>query len=181
MSEFITTEFRDLYIIEPNVFEDSRGYFFESYNKAEFEKNGLYYNFIQDNQSLSVYGTLRGLHFQKGEYAQSKLVYVTQGCVLDVSIDLRIGSLTYGQHVAVELSESNKRRLLIPRGFAHGFVVLSETAIFHYKCDNEWKKGTESGIRFDDPGLNIDWKIDLSKIIISEKDKNLPYFKDINL
>ena len=180
MSKFISTEIKDLYIIEPNVFDDSRGYFFESYNKAEFEKNGLYYNFVQDNQSLSAYGTLRGLHFQKGKHAQAKLVYVTQGSVLDVSVDLRIDSPTYGQHVTIELSESNKRRVLIPKGFAHGFVVLSETAAFHYKCDNWWKKDAEAGIRFDDPDLNIDWKIDLSKVIMSEKDQILPYFKDIS-
>ena len=132
----ISTPIAGVYIVEPRVFEDARGYFFESYNKAKFEAAGLHYDFIQDNQSKSSYGTVRGLHFQKGEHAQAKLVRVLEGSVLDVAVDLRKGSPTYGKHVAVELSAENNRQLLIPRGFAHGFSVLSETAVFAYKCDN---------------------------------------------
>lgn len=176
----IETEIEGLYIIEPRVFSDSRGYFFESYNKREFEKAGLQYNFIQDNQSKSSYGTIRGLHFQKGEFSQAKLVSVLLGKVLDVAVDLRKKSPTFGKYVSVELSGENKREFMIPRGFAHGFAVLSETANFSYKCDNLYNKEAEAGIRFDDPDLAIDWKIDLSKEILSEKDKELPCFKDIS-
>ncbi len=175
---FINTKIKDVYIIEPKVFEDNRGYFFESFNQKNFEDFGLKYNFVQDNQSKSSYGTVRGLHFQKGEHSQAKLVRVLVGKVLDVAVDLRKNSPTFGQHVAVELSAENNRQLLIPRGFAHGFSVLSEEAIFTYKCDNFYCKESEGGIRFDDPTLNIDWQIDLSKANLSPKDKEHPFFKD---
>lgn len=175
---FIKTEIKDIYIIEPQVFEDTRGYFFESYNQDTFEQNGLYYNFIQDNQSKSNYGTIRGLHFQKGVFAQAKLVRVLEGTVLDVAVDLRPNSKTFGQHIAVELSAENKRQLLIPRGFAHGFSVLSKSAIFTYKCDNVYNKASEGGIKFNDPALKIDWKVDLDKALLSEKDLEQPLLKD---
>ena len=175
---FIKTEIDGVYIVEPRVFEDARGYFFESYSKAKFESAGLHYDFIQDNQSKSSYGTVRGLHFQKGEHAQAKLVRVLEGTVLDVAVDLRKGSPTYGKHVAVELSAENKRQLLIPRGFAHGFSVLSETAIFAYKCDNLYCKESEGGIRFDDPALGIDWRVEKGKELLSDKDKVLPFFTE---
>ena len=167
-----------LYILEPHVFEDARGYFFESYSKAAFEAAGLFYDFVQDNQSKSSYGTVRGLHFQKGEHAQAKLVRVLEGVVLDVAVDLRRNSPTYGQHVEVELSEQNKWMMLIPRGFAHGFSVLSKTAVFSYKCDNFYCKEAEGGIRFNDPTLNINWRIDKEKILISEKDRCHPFFAE---
>jgi len=173
-----STEIDEVYIVEPRVFEDSRGYFFESYSKAKFEAAGLYYDFVQDNQSKSSYGTVRGLHFQKGEHAQAKLVRVLDGTVLDVAVDLRKGSPTYGKHVAVELSAENKRQLLIPRGFAHGFSVLSETAIFAYKCDNLYCKEAEGGLCFDDPTLGIDWKVEKGKELLSDKDKVLPFFTE---
>ena len=150
---FINTAIEGVFIIEPRIFTDERGYFFESYSKAAFDAAGLHYDFVQDNQSKSVYGTVRGLHFQKGEHAQAKLVRALEGAVLDVAVDLRRGSPTYGQYVAVELSAENNRQLLIPRGFAHGFSVLSQTAIFAYKCDNLYCKASEGGIRFDDPTL----------------------------
>ena len=176
---FIKTEIEGVYIVEPRVFEDARGYFFESYSKAKFEAAGLHYDFIQDNQSKSSYGTVRGLHFQKGEHAQAKLVRVLEGTVLDVAVDLRAGSPTYGKHVAVELSAENKRQLLIPRGFAHGFSVLSESAVFAYKCDNVYNKASERGVRFDDPELAIEWPEIGVPLILSEKDRNHPWFKDI--
>ncbi|MBQ3171904.1 MAG: dTDP-4-dehydrorhamnose 3,5-epimerase [Mailhella sp.] len=174
----ISTPIAGVYIVEPRVFEDVRGYFFESYNKAKFEAAGLHYDFIQDNQSKSSYGTVRGLHFQKGEHAQGKLVRVLEGAVLDVAVDLRKGSPSYGKHVAVELSAENKRQLLIPRGFAHGFSVLSETAVFAYKCDNLYCKDAEGGIRFDDPALGIDWRVEKGKELLSDKDKDLPFFTE---
>ena len=157
---FIKTAIEGVYIIEPRIFTDDRGYFFESYSKAAFEAAGLHYDFVQDNQSKSVYGTVRGLHFQKGEHAQAKLVRVLEGTVLDVAVDLRRTSHTYGQYVSVELSAENNRQLMIPRGFAHGFSVLSETAVFAYKCDNPYCRESEGGSRFDDPALAIDWRID---------------------
>lgn len=175
---FIKTAIDGVYIIEPRVFTDERGYFFESYSRAAFEAAGLHYDFVQDNQSKSSYGTVRGLHFQKGEHAQAKLVRVLEGTVLDVAVDLRRASPTYGQHVAVELSAENNRQLMIPRGFAHGFSVLSETAVFAYKCDNLYCKESEGGIRFDDPTLAIDWRIDMSRALTSEKDKEHPYFSE---
>lgn len=175
---FIKTAIDGVYIIEPRVFTDERGYFFESYSRAAFEAAGLHYDFVQDNQSKSSYGTVRGLHFQKGEHAQAKLVRVLEGTVLDVAVDLRRASPTYGQHVAVELSAENNRQLMIPRGFAHGFSVLSGTAVFAYKCDNLYCKESEGGIRFDDPTLAIDWRIDMSRALTSEKDKEHPYFSE---
>ena len=168
-----------VFIIEPRIFEDSRGYFFESWNREAFEKAGLHYEFVQDNESLSTYGTIRGLHFQKGEHAQAKLVRVLKGVVLDVAVDLRKDSPTYGEHVAVELSAENKRQLLIPRGFAHGFSVLSETAVFAYKCDNQYCKESEEGIRYDDPQLAIDWKVEKGKELLSERDRTLPWFAEL--
>lgn len=175
---FIKTAIEGVYIIEPRIFTDDRGYFFESYSKAAFEAAGLHYDFVQDNQSKSVYGTVRGLHFQKGEHSQAKLVRVLEGAVLDVAVDLRRASPTYSRHVAVELSAENNRQLLIPRGFAHGFSVLSETAVFAYKCDNLYCRESEGGIRFDDPSLAIDWRIDPAKALTSDKDKLHPYFSE---
>ena len=175
---FIKTAIEGVYIIEPRIFTDDRGYFFESYSKAAFEAAGLHYDFVQDNQSKSVYGTVRGLHFQKGEHAQAKLVRVLEGTVLDVAVDLRRASPTYGQYVSVELSAENNRQLMIPRGFAHGFSVLSETAVFAYKCDNLYCRESEGGIRFDDPTLAIDWRIDPAKALTSDKDKLHPYFSE---
>ncbi len=166
-------------IIEPQVFEDARGYFFESWNKAKMEEAGLNYDFIQDNQSKSCYGTIRGIHFQKGEFSQAKLVRVLQGTVLDVAVDLRKDSKTFGQHVAVELSAENNRQLMIPRGFGHGFSVLTPTAVFAYKCDNVYNKASEAGIRFDDPSLGIDWKVKPEEAVLSDKDKILPFLKDV--
>lgn len=166
-------------IIEPQVFEDARGYFFESWNKAKMEEAGLNYDFIQDNQSKSCYGTIRGIHFQKGEFSQAKLVRVLQGTVLDVAVDLRKDSKTFGQHVAVELSAENNRQLMIPRGFGHGFSVLTPTAVFAYKCDNVYNRASEAGIRFDDPALGIDWKVKPEEAVLSDKDKILPFLKDV--
>ncbi|MCI5544181.1 MAG: dTDP-4-dehydrorhamnose 3,5-epimerase [Azospirillum sp.] len=175
----IKTDIEGVLIIEPVVFEDERGYFFESYNKEDLKKQGVDYDFIQDNQSKSCYGTIRGIHFQKGEYAQAKLVRVLEGKVLDVAVDLRKNSKTFGKYVSVELSAENRRQLMIPRGFGHGFSVLSETAVFAYKCDNVYNKASEGGLRFDDPSLGIDWKIDLNKAVLSEKDKNNPLLGEI--
>ena len=166
-------------IIEPQVFEDARGYFFESWNKAKMEEAGLNYDFIQDNQSKSCYGTIRGIHFQKGEFSQAKLVRVLQGTVLDVAVDLRKDSKTFGQHVAVELSAENNRQLMIPRGFGHGFSVLTPTAVFAYKCDNVINKASAAGIRFADPALGIDWKVKPEEAVLSDKDKILPFLKDV--
>ena len=168
-----------VFIIEPQVFEDERGYFFESWNAAKMKEAGLDYNFIQDNQSKSCYGTVRGIHFQKGEFAQAKLVRVLEGTALDVAVDLRQGSPTFGKYVAVELSAENKKQLMIPRGFGHGFSVLSKTAVFAYKCDNVYNKASEGGIRFDDPQIGVDWKINPQEAILSEKDKNAPLLKEV--
>ena len=167
---FIKTQINGVFIIEPRVFEDARGYFFESYNEAEFVKNGITNRFVQDNQSKSSYGVIRGLHCQLGEHSQAKLVRVLQGKVLDVAVDIRKNSPTFGKYVAVELSAENQRQLFIPRNFLHGFSVLSEEAIFAYKCDNLYCKEAEFGIRYDDPEIGIDWQIPADKIIISEKD-----------
>lgn len=175
--KLIETSLEGVYIIEPKVFSDTRGYFFESYNLSAFEKAGLDYTFVQDNQSKSSYGTIRGIHFQTGEFAQAKLVRALQGTVLDVAVDLRLESPTFGQHVAVELSDENHRQLLIPRGFGHGFSVLSKTAVFSYKCDNFYAPIHEGSIRFDDPELAIDWRIDMSKALLSDKDKSAPDFR----
>ena len=169
------TKLKGCFIIEPKVFEDERGYFFESFNHKAFCKAvGQQVNFVQDNQSFSKKGVLRGLHFQKGEHAQAKLVRVLEGIVLDVAVDLREGSPTYGEYVSVELTAYNKKQLFIPRGFAHGFVVLSETAHFFYKCDNYYNKESEGGIKYNNPHLNIDWKISPEDMLVSEKDKELP-------
>jgi dTDP-4-dehydrorhamnose 3,5-epimerase len=173
------TELKGCYIIEPKIFEDERGYFYESYNQKVFDQIiGFNVNFVQDNESFSSKGVLRGLHLQKGPYAQAKLVKVIKGKVLDVAVDVRKGSSTFGQHVAVELSEENRKQFFVPRGFAHGFIVLSDTALFSYKCDNYYNKESESGILYNDETLNIDWGLSSDEIIISEKDKILPTFKN---
>jgi dTDP-4-dehydrorhamnose 3,5-epimerase len=163
-------------VFEPAVFQDDRGYFFESYNRRVWEEAGVMNEFVQDNQARSTKGVLRGLHYQTGEMAQAKLVRVVEGEVLDVAVDLREGSPTLGQWFSIRLSAANKRQLLVPRGFAHGYVVLTDTAEFVYKCDNFYSKAHEGGIRFDDPVLNIDWEFDLSKVLVSEKDLQLPFF-----
>ena len=176
---FIKTEIEGVVIVEPRVFEDDRGYFFESYNEAEFVANGITNKFVQDNQSKSGYGVIRGLHCQLGEHAQAKLVRVLEGKVLDVAVDIRKGSPTFGKHVAVELSAENKRQLFIPRGFLHGFSVLSETAVFAYKCDNLYCKAAEFGIRYDDEEIGIDWQVPADKVVTSEKDRIANKLKDI--
>lgn len=175
---FIPTKIKDVVVFEPRIFTDDRGYFFETYNEKLFNDNGIAAKFVQDNQSKSSYGVIRGLHFQKGEHAQAKLVRVLQGRVLDVAVDLRKGSETYGKHVAVELSDVNNLQLFIPRGFAHGFSVLSRTAVFAYKCDNLYCKESEGGIDCSDPDLGIDWQIPAEDRVLSEKDKLHPLFKD---
>ena len=175
---FIQTDIDGVVVFEPRVFPDSRGYFFETYNEKLFRDNGIDAVFVQDNQSKSSYGVIRGLHFQKGEHAQAKLVRVIEGTVLDIALDLRKASPTYGRHVAVELSAENNRQLFIPRGFAHGFSVLSETAVFAYKCDNLYCKDAEAGIDLNDPALGIDWKVPAEKRLLSDKDKLWPSFKD---
>jgi dTDP-4-dehydrorhamnose 3,5-epimerase len=175
-----TTPLPECYIIRDTIFKDSRGYFFESFNQKQFASlTGIDVNFVQDNQSCSTKGVLRGLHFQHGEFAQAKLVRVLQGSVLDVAVDLRKNSSTFGQHFALELSETSGTQLYIPRGFAHGFVVLSKRAIFFYKCDSYYNKQAESGIMYNDPSFNIDWRLPDEEIIVSEKDKNNPLLKDI--
>ena len=176
---FIKTEIDGVIIVEPRVFEDDRGYFFESYNEAEFVKNGITNHFVQDNQSKSAYGVIRGLHCQLGEHAQAKLVRVLKGKVLDVAVDARRNSPTFGKYVAVELSEENQRQLFIPRGFLHGFSVLSEEAVFAYKCDNFYCKEAEFGIRYDDEDIGVDWKIPADKVITSEKDRLANKLKDM--
>ncbi len=174
------TNLNDCFVIEPTVFGDHRGYFFESYNKEQFRtETGLEVNFIQDNEAFSHKGALRGLHFQKEEFAQAKLVRVTHGVVLDVTVDLRADSPTFLSHIAVELSAENKKQLFVPRGFAHGYVVLSDTAIFNYKCDNIYNKEAEGGILYSDETLDINWKLKPSELIISEKDKRLPTLKEL--
>lgn len=168
---FIKTGIDGVVIVEPKVFNDARGYFFESYNEDEFIKNGIPNKFVQDNQSKSSYGVVRGLHCQLGEHSQAKLVRVLVGKVLDVAVDVRPGSKTFGKYVAVELSDENMRQLFIPRHFLHGFSVLSEQAIFAYKVDNLYNKESEFGIRYDDPEINVDWRVPANKIITSEKDR----------
>lgn len=174
--KIIQTHIPDLVVIAPTVFEDARGYFFESYNQKQFEEVGITTRFVQDNQSRSTRGVLRGLHYQVNPMAQAKLVRVLEGSVLDVAVDIRKGSPTYGEHFAIELTAANKKQLFIPRGFAHGFLVLSETATFFYKCDNFYAKAHEEGIRFDDPDLAIDWGFDPADMILSDKDRSLPAF-----
>ena len=173
---FIDTPIEGLKVFLPNVFEDERGYFFEAFNQNIFEQGGIIANFVQDNQARSTFGVLRGLHYQVEPYAQAKLVRVLQGEVLDIAVDIREGSPTYGESYSLVLSAENKRQLFIPRGFAHGYVVLSETAEFFYKCDNFYSKAHEGGVRFDDPTLNIDWKIAADQAILSPKDEILPTF-----
>ena len=175
---FIKTDIDGVYIIEPKIWPDARGYFFESYNKKIFDEAGLIYDFVQANQSKSSYGTIRGLHFQKGEFSQAKLVRAIEGTVLDVAVDLRAGSKTFGKHVAVELSAENNRQLMIPRGFAHGFSVLSETAVFTYKCDNVYNKASEGGLMWNDKDIGIDWKIPADKVILCDKDRKHPSLKE---
>lgn len=175
--EFIKTKLEGCYIIEPKVFKDERGHFFESFNQKQFEKNtNLSINFVQDNVSKSTYGVLRGLHFQDGAHAQAKLVSVSKGKVLDVAVDLRKKSKTFGQAVQVVLSAKNKKQMFIPRGFAHGFVVLSKEAVFSYKCDNFYNKTSEKGINYKD--LGIDWLVDEKDICVNERDNSLPFLKD---
>ncbi len=176
--EFIKTDIEGVFIIEPKVFNDARGYFMETWKQSEFNENVGRVDFIQDNESKSSFGVLRGLHYQKGETSQSKLVRVIKGRVLDVAVDIRKLSPTFGKHVMVELSEENKRQFFIPRGFAHGFLVLSEEAIFTYKVDQPYSPQTEAGIRWNDPALGIEWPIDFSKVQTSEKDLNQPFLKD---
>lgn len=176
---FIKTHIEGVFIIEPRIFEDSRGYFFESYNQEDFDNNIRPIHFVQDNESKSSYGVLRGLHFQKGEFAQSKLARVVKGCVYDVVVDVRKNSSTFGKHIGVELSEDNHRMIFIPKGFAHGFSVLSEEAIFLYKVDNFYNKESEIGIAWNDPDLNIDWHLPYECIKVLEKDNHFPLLKDI--
>ena len=178
--EVIKTEIEGLVIIEPKVFKDSRGYFFESYSQREFEEKVRKINFVQDNESMSSYGVMRGLHFQVPPFTQSKLVRCVKGKVLDVAVDIRKGSPTYGQHVAVELSEENHRQFFVARGFAHGFAVLSETAVFQYKCDNFYAPQADGGISILDGSLGIDWNIPVDRAILSEKDTRHPLLKDFD-
>ena len=176
--EVIITGIEGLVIIEPKVFGDERGYFFESFSQREFEEKVGKVNFVQDNESRSCYGVLRGLHFQVPPYAQAKLVRCVRGKVLDIAVDIRKGSPTYGKHVACELSEDNHRMFFIPRGFAHGFSVLSETAVFQYKCDNYYAPQSEGALQWNDKDLNINWLISEKQVILSEKDKHHTLFKD---
>lgn len=172
------TQIPGVVIIEPRLFKDDRGYFFESFSERDFNTQVREIHFVQDNESKSSYGVLRGLHFQKPPYAQSKLVRVIKGAVLDVAVDIRKGSPTFGQHIAVELTEENHRQFFIPRGFAHGFSVLTDEVIFQYKCDNFYAPQSEGALAWDDPELGIDWKIPTDKVILSEKDKHHPRLKD---
>lgn len=174
----IKTNIDQIAIIEPQIYSDSRGYFFESFNQKEFEEKVCKTTFVQDNESKSSYGVLRGLHFQKPPFAQSKLVRVVKGAVLDVAVDIRAGSPTFGQHVSIELTEDNHRQFFIPRGFAHGFSVLSEEVIFQYKCDNLYAPQYEGAIAWDDPDLGIDWRIPKDMVLLSEKDKTHPRLKE---
>ena len=174
------TFIKDLVVVEPTVFGDERGYFFESYSKTKFEDLGINIDFVQDNQSFSKKGTLRGLHYQNPPFAQTKLVRVLEGEIIDVAVDLRKYSPTYGKAFSVLLSAENKKQLLVPQGFAHGFSVISETASVMYKCDQFYNKASEGGIKFDDPSLNIDWGMDLKDAIVSEKDQILPFIENCN-
>ena len=183
--EVLTTSISGIYIIEPKVFKDSRGYFFESFSQREFDEKisallGQEIRFVQDNESMSGYGVMRGLHFQRPPFTQSKLVRCVRGAVLDVAVDLRRGSPTYGQHVAVELTEENHRQFFIPKGFAHGFAVLSETAVFQYKCDEFYHPEADGGISILDESLGIDWRIPAEKAILSEKDLRHPKLSEFD-
>ena len=177
----IETPIPGVVIIEPRLFLDARGYFFESFNQREFEEKVCKTTFVQDNESKSSYGVIRGLHFQKPPFAQSKLVRVVKGAVLDVAVDIRKDSPTFGQHVAVELTEDNHRQFFIPRGLAHGFSVLSEEVIFQYKCDNFYAPQSEGAIAWDDPDLGIDWRIPADKVVLSEKDRHHPLLRQTSL
>ena len=176
--EYQKTDIEGVYVIEPRVFNDARGYFMEAWKQAEFNEQVGPVSFNQDNESKSSFGVLRGLHYQKGDASQAKLVRVIKGRVLDVAVDIRRSSPTFGRHIKVELSEENKRQLFIPRGFAHGFLVLSDEAIFTYKVDNPYAPQTEAGIRWDDPDLAIDWPIDPAQVLTSEKDLKQPLLRD---
>lgn len=175
---FSTTEFPGLLVFEPLVFEDERGYFFESFNENTFRESGINNQWVQDNQSSSIFGVVRGLHFQMAPHAQTKLVRVLRGRILDVVVDIRIGSPTYGKYYSVELSSKNKKQLYVPKGFAHGFSVLSKKADVLYKCDTFYNKGSEKGIRYNDPDLQIDWGILQEEVIVSEKDRQLGSLHD---
>ena len=175
---FFKTIIPDLLVFEPKVFEDDRGYFFESFSEKAFLEEGLDIKFVQDNQSYSTYGVIRGLHYQMNPHAQSKLVRVLDGVILDVAVDMRVGSPTFGQTFSIELSSDNKKQLLVPQGFAHGFCVLSQTATVMYKCDQFYNKESEAGIRFDDSVLNIDWGVPKDKLLLSQKDRELPGFAE---
>ena len=181
LMEILNTNLPEVKIIVPKVFGDSRGYFFESWNNSKYAELGINCNWVQDNESCSSYGVLRGLHYQAAPYTQAKLVRVITGRVLDVAVDIRKNSPSFGQYAAVELSGENKYQLFIPRGFAHGFAVLSERAIFAYKCDNAYCPAAERGIAFNDPELGIDWQIDLNKALLSAKDMKNPLLKDAEL
>ena len=178
--EVIKTAIKDVVIIEPKVFKDARGYFFESFSQREFDEKVRKINFVQDNESMSSYGVMRGLHFQIPPFTQSKLVRCVKGAVLDVAVDIRKGSPTYGQHIAVELTENNRRQFFVPRGFAHGFAVLTETAIFQYKCDNFYAPQADGGISIKDDSLGIDWPIPVEKILLSEKDTKHALLKNFD-
>ena len=178
--EVIKTLIEGVVIIEPRLFKDDRGYFFEAFSQREFEEKVCKTTFVQDNESKSSYGVIRGLHFQKPPFAQSKLVRVVKGAVLDVAVDIRKESPTFGRHVAVELTEENHRQFFIPRGFAHGFSVLSEEVVFQYKCDNFYAPKCEGAIAWDDSELGIDWRIPMDKAILSEKDRKHPILKELN-
>ena len=173
---FTDTPLHGCFIFEPRIFNDARGYFFESYSSRVFSEKQISQCFVQDNQSYSCYGVIRGLHYQKGEHAQSKLIRVLQGRIMDAVVDLRVGSPSFGKSFAIELSSENKKQLFIPKGFAHGFSVLSETAEISYKCDQFYNKASEGGLLFSDPGLKIDWGIPQEKALVSEKDLELPLF-----
>ncbi len=179
--KYIKADIEGVYVIEPTVFDDARGYFFEAWKQTEFNEHVGKVDFIQDNESKSSYGVLRGLHYQKGNTSQAKLVRVIKGKVLDVAVDIRKSSPTFGKHIMVELSDANKRQLFIPRGMAHGFLVLSDEAIFTYKVDNPYSPKTEAGIRWNDPDLAIEWPVDLSTVQTSEKDLKQPFFKEAEL
>lgn len=178
--EVIKTDIEGVVIIEPKIFKDSRGYFFESYSKREFDEKVRPIDFVQDNESMSTYGVMRGLHFQRPPFTQSKLVRCVKGRVLDVAVDIRKGSPTYGKHVAVELTEDNHRQFFIPRGFAHGFAVLSDEAVFQYKCDNYYHPEADGGISILDESLGIDWHINLDKALLSEKDTRHPLLENFS-
>lgn len=176
----INTDIEGVVIIEPRIFKDSRGYFFESFSKREFDEKVGHVDFVQDNESCSTRGVMRGLHFQRPPFAQAKLVRCVKGRVLDVAVDIRKGSPTYGKHVAVELTEDNHRQFFIPRGFAHGFAVLSDVAVFQYKCDNYYHPEADGGISIQDESFGIDWRIDPARAILSEKDTKHPHLADFN-